>query len=75
MAILNDYNNYFLFVSKEELIFWRHNDKFLVYDDQSIISRLNTIDNFYFGDIFIFDKIIIIYVNSMKKMFYFGIII
>ena len=70
MAILNDYNNYFLFVSKEELIFWRHNDKFLVYDDQSIISRLNTIDNFYFGDVFIFDKNLFILIGYKSSIYF-----
>ena len=67
MAILNDYNNTFLFVSTKELIFWKHNEEFKVTDDESIISTFNCVNNF--GDVFIFNKNLFIFIGYKSSIY------
>ena len=71
MAILNDYNNYFLFVSSKELYFWKYNEEFEVNDENTssiIISKNNA--NKTYGDIFIFDKNLFIVIGYKSSIYF-----
>jgi hypothetical protein len=75
MAILNDYNNYFLFVSSKELYFWKYNEKFNVNDENtsSINISKNDADKTY-GDIFIFDKKLFIVIGYKSSIYFLYVI-
>ena len=68
MVILNDYNNNFLFVSTKENIFWRHNEEFSLTDNESIISSIT--HNNTFGDVYIFNKNMFIFIGYKKSIFF-----
>ena len=72
MAILNDYNNYFLFVSSKELYFWKYNEEFKVNEDNTKaidISKNDDNDKTY-GDIFIFDKNLFIVIGYKSSIYF-----
>ena len=72
MAILNDYNNYFLFVSSKELYFWKYNEEFNVNEDNTKaidISKNDDNDKTY-GDIFIFDKNLFIVIGYKSSIYF-----
>ena len=62
MMILKDYNC-FLFLCKEEIIFWKYNDKFEVTSD----SIINEIHHENYKEIFYFDKNIFVLTNSKNN--------
>ena len=68
MVILNDYNNNFLFVSTKENIFWRHNEEFSLTENESIISSITR--NHTFGDVYIFNKNMFIFIGYKKSIFF-----
>ena len=68
MAILNEYNDYFLFVSSKEIIFWRHNEDFILTDNDSIISSINCRNTF--GDVYIFNKNMFILIGYKSSIFF-----
>ena len=63
MLILKDYNNFFLFLCKDEILIWKHNEKFEVNSD----SIINEIPNQNTKEIFIIDKNSFVLTNSKNN--------
>ena len=68
MAILNDYNNYFLFVSQKEIFIWKHNEEFSLTEEESIITSIDCNNNF--GDVFLFNKNMFILIGYKSSIFF-----
>ena len=68
MAILNDYNNYFVFISSKEIFFWKYNEDFSLSENESIIKSINCKNTF--GDVFIFNKNIFILIGYKSSIFF-----
>ena len=68
MAILTEYNNCFLFVCYQEIIFWRHNEEFRLNEEDSIISTVKFENSL--GDAFIFNKNLFILIGYKSSIFF-----
>ena len=63
MLILKDYNNFFLFLCKDEILIWKQNEIFEVNSD----SIINEIPNLNTKEIFLIDKNTFILTNSKNN--------
>ena len=64
MMILKDYNNSFLFLCREEIIFWKYNEKFEIITDSSIKTIPNENDC---KEIFMIDKSLFLLTSSKNS--------
>ena len=71
MAILSDYNNYFLFASSKDLFLWKYNEEFNINDDNSSAINITKNDgDKTYGDIFIFDKNLFIIIGYKSSLYF-----
>jgi hypothetical protein len=71
MAILSDYNNYFLFASSKDLFLWKYNEEFNINDDNSSAINITKNDgDKTYGDIFVFDKNLFIIIGYKSSLYF-----